>query len=300
MLIISLNTFGQTIYQWTNGVPPLEWVSTPSVTNNTFGWHPLAGLVSTSEYIPSSDSWHTYNNSQNTMYTWEANSHILNQQYLCPQSSMFVVTYTVSYHLENNFDFLYFQYNLNNSATWTTLATYTGGYNIITQSFTFPFQSGHKFRFYFRSDGSVNTYNWGSNIYYADVLSFKVDCLIVLGEEDIKFEGYKEQDYVNKLYWSSETENSFELHHSVDGLNWNIIHLHNGDGGFFHKTSYPNNYYKLVADSGFEKILYIKNEENTPKVFVKYYNILGQEVSSDTKGILIAIDVEGNKYKIYK
>lgn len=55
-----------------------------------------------------------------------------------------------------------------------------------------------------------------------------------------------------------------------------------------------------MTDSGFEKILHIKNEENTPKVFVKYYNILGQEVTADTKGVLIAIDVEGNKYKIYK
>lgn len=83
-------------------------------------------------------------------------------------------------------------------------------------------------------------------------------------------------------------------------MNWNIIHLHNGDGEFFHKTLHFNNYYKLVTDSGFEKILHIKNEENTPKVFVKYYNILGQEVTADTKGVLIAIDVEGNKYKIYK
>ena len=86
--------------------------------------------------------------------------------------------------IEKGFDFMRFQRW--NGASWITVASYTGNQNS-TYSYSLP-STTTRFRFLLQTDNTVNTYNFGTNVYYYDIMRFTISCLSVLPIELISFE----------------------------------------------------------------------------------------------------------------
>lgn len=115
----------------------------------------------------------------------------------------------------------------------------------------------------------------------------------------------------NSIKWSTDSElnnDYFTLEHSSDGYTWKTISKQKTKGDnsnyeFNHAQWNTVNYYRLSmtdlngAVRSHSELVYIENEE---RVFIKYYNLMGQEVPEYTKGVVIAIDNYGNKHKLYK
>lgn len=135
---------------------------------------------------------------------------------------------------------------------------------------------------------------------------------VVLGADIVDFSLISSEG-MNILTFTTNRETNidyFEIEHSVDGFNWRSLdklaaynELNGNTYKYNHKYSSQHNYYRLktIDFDGeteiYSGILYNKNEIIQ---FVKYYNLMGQEVSPDTKGLVIAVDAFGNKHKIYK
>ncbi len=136
---------------------------------------------------------------------------------------------------------------------------------------------------------------------------------IALPIELMSFSVIEEQDY-NLLKWSTASENNndyFLLERSEDGSNW--VNINSTDGMensntkmnyLFRDFTFTNtlNYYRLsqVDFNGVSETFNIISIDNSKKQkqVLKVINILGQEVSQDTKGLLIIKYTDGTSVKI--
>ena len=133
--------------------------------------------------------------------------------------------------------------------------------------------------------------------------------------ELLYFEGFGYQ-YYNTLKWSTASEyNSdyFSLERSVDGEQWDYVGTTKAMGNSTQVVdySYVDNfrfngfiYYKLNQfdfDSNFKVYGPISiNNTHTNKKVIKYINIMGQEVSSETNGFIFEVYEDGTMKKIIR
>jgi hypothetical protein len=131
--------------------------------------------------------------------------------------------------------------------------------------------------------------------------------------ELMSFEGIKRDNY-NLLKWSTASENNndyFLLERSQDGTNWININSTDGMGNsntkvdyLFRDFTFTNklNYYRLtqVDLNGVSETFNVISINNSKKQkqILKITNTLGQEVSQDTKGLLIITYTDGTSEKI--
>jgi hypothetical protein len=131
--------------------------------------------------------------------------------------------------------------------------------------------------------------------------------------ELISFEGSKKEDY-NLLEWSTASEKDndyFLIERSQDGINWVNINTTDGMGNsntkvdyLFRDFTFSNdvNYYRMtqVDFNGIYEtfdIISINNNKKQKQI-LKITNTFGQEVSQDTKGLLIITYTDGTSEKI--
>lgn len=106
------------------------------------------------------------------------------------------VSFPLSGQVENNFDFLRFEYRIGGGA-WTTVASYTGNQNT-TYTYTNIPATATQFRFRLQTDNTVNSYTTGPwwnqtvYVYYYDIQRFSITCSAVLPVELLSFNGYNE------------------------------------------------------------------------------------------------------------
>jgi len=148
---------------------------------------------------------------------------------------------------------------------------------------------------------------WIDNIELWDVTP------IPLPVELILFEGSNEETY-NLLKWSTASEKDndyFLIERSQDGTNWTNINVTSGMGNSNTKVDYSFrdftftndiNYYRLtqVDFDGVREtfdVISINNTKNKKQI-LKITNTIGQEVSLDTKGLLLITYTDGTSEKI--
>lgn len=301
-LLLPLSAVSQ-MYSWTAGVNPGWTSSNPG--NQTLSWQGSINTVSTSGYNAGT-GWYRYSNNQNTTYT----SPTLDFTG-CATSSYVTVTPSLEINLENNWDFLYFQYSTNNGTTWTTLGTYTGSMGVINTNYIIP-NNVNRFRFVFTSDATVNSYGNGANtfIYYADILGFSVTCPTFLPVELLSFTGSKG----NVLTWVIESENDcdyYTVERSVNGTEWTEIaqvNAVNANSYSVKDNDYQNviNYYRLSqTDLDGSEVIYqdyivsIDNRVKELKV-ISITNMLGQAVDESAIGLVITTFSDGSSIKEYR
>lgn len=124
----------------------------------------------------------------------------------------------------------------------------------------------------------------------------------------------QKRDNCNLLEWSTASEinnDYFLLERSTDGINWNLINKTTGAGNSnylinysFNDYNFENtvNYYRLTQvdyNGVFEtfNIVYANNAKKTKKV-IGVINTSGQEVTIDTKGLLIITYEDGSSIRI--
>lgn len=311
-------------YTWLTGVNP-SWVSSnPSVNTLAFQtgcWQ----YVSTSDCIGNPSNWNTYNNSQVTTYL----SPVYN--FTCLSTFKVDVSVNINVNLETRYDWLYFLYSLDGGVTWinpvaqsastngssVNLSAYppltTAGTNsnrngwtgavTVNQTYNITQSATMRFKFIFESDGSVNTYNSGNNIYYADIINVNASCSSILPIELVSFDGEKESCGQNVLLWKTASEinnEKFEIERSSDGITFIKIGEVLGKGTSSQMTNYlfrdtdvsPSiNYYRLKqidynSDYTNSSIISIDNScENSIKT-LKITNLLGQEVDESYNGVI--------------
>jgi hypothetical protein len=144
-------------------------------------------------------------------------------------------------------------------------------------------------------------------------LTYNTACPLPI--ELISFSGTNETRY-NELDWQTATENNndyFTLEHSVDGENWINTAKIDGAGNSTLLLNYEYqdylftlnsiNYYRLSQTDfdGTKKftgnIVSIDNREYSKQV-VKIVNLMGQEVSKETQGVVIFIYEDGSIERI--
>jgi hypothetical protein len=138
----------------------------------------------------------------------------------------------------------------------------------------------------------------------------------VLPIELISFEGYH-RDGFNLLTWVSATETNndfYTLERSIDATNWVSVSNINGAGNsntnlFYEYKDYDAssslNYYRLKQTDRngqfkYYNIISIDDTKVPSKQLIKVTNMMGQEVSSDTPGILIYYYSDGTHQKVVK
>ena len=133
--------------------------------------------------------------------------------------------------------------------------------------------------------------------------------------ELLYFEGFGYQHY-NSLKWSTASEHNsdyFLLERSVDGEQWDYVGATKATGNstqvvdYLYVDNFRFNgfvYYKLNQfdfDGMFKTYGPISiNNTHTNKKVVKYINILGQEVSSETNGFIFEVYEDGTMRKIIR
>ncbi len=302
--LIPLIGLTQLPYNWTAGTNPGWTSSNPS--NTTLGWQVSISTVSTSGFNNGTGNWFRYANNQTTNYT----SPTLNFTG-CSTSSYVTVTPSLDVNLENNWDFLYFQYSTNNGATWITLGTYTGALGAISPSYTIP-NSTNRFRFQFTSDPTVNSYSVGftTYVYFADILGFGVVCPVFLPVELTAFTGIKG----NVLSWTVDSETNcdyYTVERSTNGTDWtevSQVNAVNANSYTVKDDNYENviNYYRLSqTDSDGSKTIFeneivsINNRTKDLKV-ISRTNLLGQIVGESATGLVIVTFDDGSSIKEYR
>ena len=141
-----------------------------------------------------------------------------------------------------------------------------------------------------------------------------LECL-TLPLELIEFSGYNNDDY-NRIDWTSLSEinnNYFLLERNVEGLSWVGIANIEGSGNSnsvnhysFDDYTYLNsrNFYRLTQvdfDGNYEifNVITIDNSITT-KTLIKVVNIMGQEVKTNHKGLVIEMYTDGTTRKIFR
>ena len=213
--------------------------------------------------------------------------------------------------VEDGWDIMRFQYK--DGGIWITDTAFTGFVDMTYTSGILP-NTLTRFRFKLTTDGSVNTYwtqawhwwwGWYNDVEYVyiyDIASFTTFCPSTLPVDLLRFYGY---EYMSNgmIYWVTATEvnnDRFELYHSMDAMEWEMINNQLGHGNsnvineYFatHKLSKGVNYYQLkqIDYDGqselFDIISISYNLDNNIKEV--FYNILGQPVDVNYKGLKIS------------
>ena len=135
---------------------------------------------------------------------------------------------------------------------------------------------------------------------------------IALPVELISFSGYWD-GYVNIIEWETASEinsSHFILQHSTDGINWNPVATLPGAGNTtqiqrYHTQHYNveklTNYYRLDQfdfDGEYKQydVISIDNR-TTEKKIMKIFNMMGQEVDINSKGLKVIIYDDGTSTK---
>jgi len=227
------------------------------------------------------------------------------------------VSFPLTGIIENGWDFLRFQYQIG-AGPWITVQSFTGNQNA-TFSYTSPTipNTATQFRFLLQTDNTVNTYTTGpwwnptTNVYYYDIAYFRITCSAVLPIELVSFKGvFNQKSNNNDLTWITESERDndyFTIERRANDLDgtWVNIATINGAGNsivtsnyLFQDNEYTSNvinYYRISqTDYDGKKevfddmIIAIDNRDKYKKI-IKIVNILGQEIKSDTPGVVIYI-----------
>ena len=133
--------------------------------------------------------------------------------------------------------------------------------------------------------------------------------------ELIYFDGIENSSY-NTLIWSTASEHNsdyFQIERSVNGEDWDVVGVKLASGYSTTKIDYSHldsfeesviNYYRLkqVDYNGQFKIYGPIDLDNTKrsKKIIKYLNLIGQEVNSDTKGFILEVYEDGTMKKIIR
>lgn len=224
------------------------------------------------------------------------------------------LSFPISGYIENGWDYMYFEYSTNGGTTWTTAVIHTGNRNNI-YNYTLS-NTINRFRFRLVTDGSVNSS--GGSVFYYDIDYFNINCTNALPIELVSFEGYNYETY-NYITWVCATEtlnDYFKLERSNDALTWETINTVDGAGTSnvgtmytykdYNFTKNDYNYYRLtqVDYNGESKIFNIISVNNllgnSDKKIVGITNMMGQEVSGDSDGVLIYYYSDGTHQKVCK
>jgi len=133
--------------------------------------------------------------------------------------------------------------------------------------------------------------------------------------ELLYFEGFGYQHY-NSLKWSTASEHNsdyFLLERSVDGEQWDYVGTTKSMGNSNQVVNYLYvdnfrfngfiyyNLYQFDFDGNFKTYGPISiNNTHTNKKVIKYINLIGQEVNSDTKGFIFEVYEDGTMKKIIR
>lgn len=133
--------------------------------------------------------------------------------------------------------------------------------------------------------------------------------------ELLYFEGYGYNHY-NSLKWSTASEHNsdyFLLERSVDGEQWDYVGTTKSMGNSNQVVNYLYvdnfrfngfiyyNLYQFDFDGNFKTYGPISiNNTHTNKKVIKYINLIGQEVNSDTKGFIFEVYEDGTMKKIIR
>jgi hypothetical protein len=199
------------------------------------------------------------------------------------------VSFDIFGKIEDDYDFMYFEYKVPGVPGWTTVATFTG-FMDSTLLYSIP-ATATKFRFILIADGNINSessINW-NDWYYYDVDNFKIDCASGLPVELISFEGT-----CNKLYWSTATEynsSHFIVESSVDGSVWEYVEYLSAAGNsqstIFYTVSIAQRkelvYYRLVQydNDGVYKIYDAIAVYCPVKEVIGIYDMMGKYIGDD-------------------
>jgi hypothetical protein len=244
------------------------------------------------------------------------------------------INFPISGIIENNWDYMYFDYF--NSGAWVTDTVLTGVQTTTIVRTTIP-NTATQFRFrlvtdppfiiWYRSNLNSWRYNQGgpfqtpvdiSNtyvggspkqilVYYYDIPQLTIKGTLTLPIELISFDCNIIDNNI-LISWSTATEvdnDYFIIEHSTDAFNWDNLQTVQAAGNsnetleysFMHYFPYNKiNYYRLkqVDFDGNSEVFYTtvcdKEEEEEVKEVkeVIYYNVLGQIVDRNYKGIIIS------------
>ncbi len=304
MVATGFAAFSQLPYSWTPNADP-GW-NTP---NGPLVWRSGCSAVTT-------NCSGQYGNNLNSSYI----SPVINAT--CGDASTIAVTFTAYGNTESGRDFLYFEYSLNNAATWINPygagVGLTGSFGSSPGTTISPIilnaTNNIRFRFTFISDGSGNT----SGVKITD---FDIACNVVLPVEMTSFTA-KRLENTNCLSWITLSERNndyFDVEWSVspEAELWTTISnisaygTGNSDAKQSYSTVHSNpamgkkNYYRItqVDKDGtrriFDEMTVVDNsmKENTLKEIV---NLMGQRVNENTPGFVIYIYEDGTKVKKYQ
>mgnify|MGYP003678539397 FL=1 len=250
-----------------------------------------------------SESYATFN-LDGTVYPNSSNIIIKSRALDFTGCSNLTVSFPIEGIIENNFDIMRFQYK-DSSGTWVTDTAFSGYVDMVYTSGILP-NTLTKFRFKLTTDGSVNSYtlpgDTNTYAYYYDIANFTTYCASTLPVELLYFGGYEYKSN-GMISWATGTEvnnDRFELYHSMDAIEWEMVHTQLGQGNSnvtneytaVHKLSNGVNYYQLKQidydgqNELFDIISIAYNvEDSIQEVF---YNLLGQPVGRDFRGFKIS------------
>lgn len=141
--------------------------------------------------------------------------------------------------------------------------------------------------------------------------------IVILPVELVDFGGVNAPEG-NLLYWKTLSErnaDNFILERSVDGKLWTEITTINAVGTTTETQQYQTidltytesiNYYRLIqvdtdgTKSKYSRLVTIDNTEKETATLVGIYNLLGQEVDADFKGIQIRLYSDGKTQRVLK
>lgn len=265
--------------------------------------------TSTSTNSPTCTNWNAYSNATTSTATSPASLDFSSCN--AYNTTSIYVTYTLNGILENTYDYLDFQYSINNGTTWVNVASFTGNQAGL-RTHVLP-NTANRFRFRLRTDGTVNAYYCPfpfTCIYFYDINNFTVNCAsVILPIELLSFTGEKYSGY-NLLKWKTASENNndyFTIDRSTDGINWFEVTTVPGAGNSNFEMDYEArdytadpliNYYRLTQTdfNGHEESFPIIVIDNTilPKEVIKITNFIGQEVEENFEGLRIIYYKDGS------
>lgn len=139
--------------------------------------------------------------------------------------------------------------------------------------------------------------------------------ITILPVEIIGFDGIKLESK-NQLIWKTANElnaSHFVIERSNDGYNWNQIGTVKAEGYSNEILTYTYddsrfevdmNYYRLIefdvdgASEKYNKIVSIDNRKNSPNNLIGRYNLMGQPINEDFKGVQILLFQDGTTEKM--
>ncbi len=302
MVTIVFGTLSQLPYTWVSNVDP-GWNS----PNGTLVWRPGCSAVTT-------NCSGQYGNNLNGSYISP------NIDATCTNASSISVTFTAYGDTESGQDMLYFEYSLNDGATW--INPYGNGVGLSGSFGSFPgttvspiilnATNSIRFQFIFFSNGNINS----SGVKITD---FDVTCNVALPVEIASFTG-KKTGNKNLLNWTTLSENNndyFDIEWSVNPemdlwtgvLQVKALGTGNSDSRQDYSALHSNpsggkNYYRITqvdkdgVRSSYDGLVLIDNSIKDSQV-VEIINLTGQRVDENTSGFVIYVYEDGTKVKKY-